>query len=134
MSGMRGSATVFMSATWRADRSRTGDWSARGTNPLTTSRTDRWSADPNRSSRRSPDSERRSRCWRKFGLFDLGAKALGRANSNLVALDQCWWLHHRVAAINLRRLIALGLDKINGPWMIPATTWSPVREYGITPA
>ena len=27
--------------TWRADRSRTGDWSARGTNPLTTSRTDR---------------------------------------------------------------------------------------------
>ena len=49
-------------ATWRADRSRTGDWSARGTNPLTTSRTDRWSADPNRSSRRSPDSERRSRC------------------------------------------------------------------------
>src|SRR6478736_904648 len=33
--------------TWRADRSRTGDWSARGTNPLTTSRTDRWSADPN---------------------------------------------------------------------------------------
>ena len=53
---------------------------------------------------------------------DLGAKALGRANSNLVALDQCWWPHHRVAAINLRRLIALGLDKINGPWMIPATT------------
>jgi hypothetical protein len=54
--------------------------------------------------------------------LDLGAKALGRANSNLVALDQCWWLDHRVAAINLRRLIALGLDKINGPWMIPATT------------
>ena len=48
--------------TWRADRSRTGDWSARGTNPLTTSRTDRWSADPKRSSRRSPASERRSRC------------------------------------------------------------------------
>jgi hypothetical protein len=49
-------------AAWRADRSRTADWSARGTNPLTTSRTDGWSADPNRSSRRSPDSERRSRC------------------------------------------------------------------------
>src|SRR4029079_11524771 len=32
--------------TWRADRSRTGDWSARGTNPLTTSRTDRWSRTP----------------------------------------------------------------------------------------
>ena len=58
----------------------------------------------------------------KVWPLDLGAKALGRANSNLVALDQCWWLHHRVAAINLRRLIALGLDKINGPWMIPATT------------
>ena len=56
--------------TWRPDRWRTGDWSARGTNPLTTSRTDRWSADPNRSSRRSPDSERRSRCCRKFGLLD----------------------------------------------------------------
>jgi hypothetical protein len=33
-----------------------------------------------------------------------------------------------------RRLIALGLDKIYGPWMIPATTCSPVRECGITPA
>ena len=32
--------------TWRADRSRTGDWSARGTNPLTTSRTDRWCRGP----------------------------------------------------------------------------------------
>jgi hypothetical protein len=33
-----------------------------------------------------------------------------------------WWLHHRVAAVNLRRLIALGLDHINGSWTIPATT------------
>jgi hypothetical protein len=33
-----------------------------------------------------------------------------------------WWLRHRVAAINLRRLITLGLDNINGTWTIPATT------------
>jgi hypothetical protein len=33
-----------------------------------------------------------------------------------------WWLHHRVAAINLKRLIALGLDHINGVWTIPAAT------------
>jgi hypothetical protein len=32
-----------------------------------------------------------------------------------------WWLRHRVAAINLKRLIALGLDNINGVSMIPAT-------------
>jgi len=32
-----------------------------------------------------------------------------------------WWLHQRVAAINLKRLIALGLDNIDGIWMIPAT-------------
>ena len=28
------------------------------------------------------------------------------------------WLHHRVAAINLRRLLVLGLDRINGTWAI----------------
>ncbi len=28
------------------------------------------------------------------------------------------WLHHRVAAINLRRLLALGLTRINGNWAI----------------
>jgi Transposase DDE domain/Transposase domain (DUF772) len=33
-----------------------------------------------------------------------------------------WWLHHRVAAINLKRLITLGLDHINGDWMVPTTT------------
>jgi hypothetical protein len=33
-----------------------------------------------------------------------------------------WWLRHRVAAINLRRLITLGLDHIDGSWTIPATT------------
>jgi transposase len=33
-----------------------------------------------------------------------------------------WWLHHRVAAVNLRRLITLGLDRIDGIWTIPATT------------
>ena len=33
-----------------------------------------------------------------------------------------WWLHHRVAAINLKRLITLGLDNINGAWTIPAAT------------
>jgi Transposase DDE domain/Transposase domain (DUF772) len=33
-----------------------------------------------------------------------------------------WWLHHRVAAINLKRLITLGLDHINGVWMVPSTT------------
>ena len=32
-----------------------------------------------------------------------------------------WCLHQRVAAINLKRLIALGLDNIDGIWMIPAT-------------
>ena len=33
-----------------------------------------------------------------------------------------WWLHHRIAAVNLRRLIALGLDHLDGAWTIPATT------------
>jgi hypothetical protein len=33
-----------------------------------------------------------------------------------------WWLRHRVAAINLRQLITLGLDHINGAWTIPAST------------
>jgi hypothetical protein len=33
-----------------------------------------------------------------------------------------WWLHQRVAAVNLCRLITLGLDHINGVWIIPATT------------
>ena len=28
------------------------------------------------------------------------------------------WLHHRVAALNLRRLLALGLTRINGTWAI----------------
>lgn|ERR1700739_875440 len=32
-----------------------------------------------------------------------------------------WWLRHRVAAINLKRLIALGFDNINGVWMTSAT-------------
>jgi transposase len=30
-----------------------------------------------------------------------------------------WWLRHRAAAINLNRLITLGLDQINGAWTIP---------------
>lgn len=33
-----------------------------------------------------------------------------------------WWLHHRVAPVNLRRLISMGLDNVNGAWTIPATT------------
>jgi hypothetical protein len=33
-----------------------------------------------------------------------------------------WWLHQRVAAVNFCRLITLGLDHINGVWIIPATT------------
>jgi IS5 family transposase len=33
-----------------------------------------------------------------------------------------WWLRHRVAAVNLKRLVTLGLDNINGVWTIPATT------------
>ena len=33
-----------------------------------------------------------------------------------------WWLHHRIAAVNLRRLITLGLDHLDGAWTIPATT------------
>ena len=28
------------------------------------------------------------------------------------------WLHHRVAGLNLRRLLALGLARINGTWVI----------------
>ena len=28
------------------------------------------------------------------------------------------WLHHRVAAVNLRRLLVLGLVRINGTWAI----------------
>src|ERR1700737_3484633 len=69
ISRSRGGVDIW-AQTWRADRSRTGDWSARGTNPLTTSRTGRWFADPNRFSPRSPDSERRLRCRRKSGLSD----------------------------------------------------------------
>ncbi len=30
-----------------------------------------------------------------------------------------WWLRHRAAAINLNRLITLGLDQVNGAWTIP---------------
>ena len=28
------------------------------------------------------------------------------------------WLHHRVAALNLRRLLVLGLTRSNGHWAI----------------
>ena len=28
------------------------------------------------------------------------------------------WLHHRVAALNLRRLLALGLTHQNGTWQL----------------
>jgi hypothetical protein len=28
------------------------------------------------------------------------------------------WLHHRVAALNLRRLLVLGLTRSNGTWVI----------------
>ena len=28
------------------------------------------------------------------------------------------WLHHRVAALNLRRLLALGLNLINQTWQL----------------
>ena len=75
--------------TWRADRSRTGDWSARGTIDFVVEN-GQWFADPNRSSRRSrtrndvQDAD-------EIGLFDLGAKArsaresTGRARSVLVA-------------------------------------------------
>ena len=29
------------------------------------------------------------------------------------------WLHHRVAALNLRRLLALGLTRRGGSWVLP---------------
>ena len=32
------------------------------------------------------------------------------------------WLHHRAAALNLRRLINLGLHHTNGTWALPTTT------------
>jgi hypothetical protein len=30
------------------------------------------------------------------------------------------WLTHRAAAVNLQRLLALGLDRDQGAWMLPA--------------
>ncbi len=30
------------------------------------------------------------------------------------------WLHHRVAALNLRRLLTLGLTRSNGNWALAA--------------
>lgn len=30
------------------------------------------------------------------------------------------WLHHRVAALNLRRLLTLGLTRTNGNWALAA--------------
>jgi hypothetical protein len=30
-----------------------------------------------------------------------------------------WWLHTRMAALNLRRLLTLGLHHRNGTWTIP---------------
>ena len=30
-----------------------------------------------------------------------------------------WWLHHRAAAVNLRRLITLGLDHTGTNWVSP---------------
>ena len=35
--------------------------------------------------------------------------------------DDCW-LHHRAAALNLRRLINLGLTRINDTWTLTPTT------------
>nr|WP_240150504.1 transposase [Streptomyces sp. SID7805] len=35
------------------------------------------------------------------------------------------WLHTRTAALNLRRMVNLGLDVTDGAWMInPATAWA----------
>jgi hypothetical protein len=28
------------------------------------------------------------------------------------------WLHHRIAALNLRRILALGLTRRNGVWVL----------------
>ena len=73
-------------AAWRADRSRTGDWSARGTSRLHVEN-GQMVRGPNRSSRRSPDSERRSRCCRKFGLLDAALSVSG--NDIIVDTGAC---------------------------------------------
>ena len=34
------------------------------------------------------------------------------------------WLHHRAAALNLRRLVNLGLTHLNNTWTLTATPWT----------
>jgi hypothetical protein len=63
--------------------------------------------------------QRRPMVERSFAWIVRGNRKLRYRGST----KNDWWLHQRVAPVNLRRRITLGLDHINGVWIIPATTW-----------
>ena len=76
--------------------------------------------------RRQAETPEFQRVYRQHRpMVERGIAWIVRGNRRLRyrgTIKNDWWLHHRVAAINLKRLTTLGLDYINGAWTIPATT------------